>query len=92
VVPIRKPGKNPEDVNNYRPKNLTSCLLKTFERMVNRRLVHILEERDLLPNEQFVFRKTRSTAVVLNVLETKICVCDTFLEQKYMALLSLDLS
>jgi Reverse transcriptase (RNA-dependent DNA polymerase)/Endonuclease-reverse transcriptase len=90
VVPIRKPGKNPEDVNNYRPINLTSCLSKTFERMVNRRLVHILEDRDLLPNEQFGFRKARSTTDALNVLETKIC--ETFLEEKYMALLSLDLS
>ncbi|GFN88474.1 RNA-directed DNA polymerase from mobile element jockey [Plakobranchus ocellatus] len=52
VVPIPKPGKDPSDPSNYRPIALTSCLCKTLERMVNDRLVHVLEPRNLLSNVQ----------------------------------------
>ncbi|GFO29714.1 Pol-like protein [Plakobranchus ocellatus] len=57
VVPIPKPGKDPSDPSNYRPIALTSCLCKTLERMVNDRLVHVLESRSLLSNVQCGFRK-----------------------------------
>jgi hypothetical protein len=39
VIPIPKPGKDPTSADNYRPIALTSCVCKTFERMVNERLV-----------------------------------------------------
>ncbi|GFO27377.1 RNA-directed DNA polymerase from mobile element jockey [Plakobranchus ocellatus] len=43
VVPISKPGKDPSDPSIYRPIALTSYLCKTLGRMVNGRLVHVLE-------------------------------------------------
>ncbi|GFO49378.1 reverse transcriptase-like protein [Plakobranchus ocellatus] len=55
VVPIPKPGKDPSDPSNYRPIDLTSCLCKTLERMVNDRLVHVLESRNLLSKVQIGF-------------------------------------
>ncbi|GFO17781.1 Pol-like protein [Plakobranchus ocellatus] len=61
VVPIPKPGKDPSDPSNYRPIALTSCLCKTLERMVNDRLVHVVESRNLLSNVQCGFRKDHST-------------------------------
>ena len=45
IIPIPKPGKDPTDPGNYRPIALTSCLCKTFERLVNCRLVWFLEEK-----------------------------------------------
>ncbi|GFO16032.1 RNA-directed DNA polymerase from mobile element jockey [Plakobranchus ocellatus] len=58
VVPILKPGTNPSDPSNYRPIALTSCLCKTLELMVNDRLVHVLESRNLLPKvSDFRFRR-----------------------------------
>jgi Reverse transcriptase (RNA-dependent DNA polymerase)/RNase H len=90
VVAIRKHGKNPESADNYRPISLTSCLSKALERMANRRLVHHLESRGLLPKEQHGFRKEHSTADALNILQTTIC--EAFRRGKYVALLSLDLS
>ncbi|GFO23029.1 LINE-1 retrotransposable element orf2 protein [Plakobranchus ocellatus] len=72
VVPIPKPGKDPSDPSNYRPIALTSCLCKTLERMVNDRLVHVLESRNLLSNVQCGFRKDQSTLDHLVRLETFI--------------------
>ncbi|GFO44532.1 cell division cycle-associated 7-like protein isoform x1 [Plakobranchus ocellatus] len=72
VVPIPKPGKYPSDPSNYRPIALTSCLCKTLERMVNDRLVHVLESRNLLSKVQCGFRKDHSTMDHLVRLETFI--------------------
>ncbi|GBM81837.1 hypothetical protein AVEN_91581-1 [Araneus ventricosus] len=39
IIPIPKPGKDPQDPLNYRPMALTSCMCKLYERIVNVRLV-----------------------------------------------------
>ena len=39
IILIQKPGKIASDPKSYRLISLTSCICKTFERMVNRRLV-----------------------------------------------------
>ncbi|GFN92454.1 LINE-1 retrotransposable element orf2 protein [Plakobranchus ocellatus] len=72
VVPFPKLGKDPSDPSNYRPIALTSCLCKTLERMVNDRLVHVLESRNLLSKVQCGFRKDDSTLDHLVRLETFI--------------------
>jgi hypothetical protein len=72
VIPIFRPGKDLKLTDSFRPISLTSCLCKLMERMVNRRLVHILEERKLLPKQKFGFRKNQSTIDVLNILNTHI--------------------
>jgi ribonuclease HI len=90
TIPIKKPGKDPESVDSYRPISLTSCLGKVLEKMVNRRLVFILEKGRLLPEQQFGFRKGKSTADVLNILQSKIS--ESFLKKEHLALVSLDLS
>ncbi|GBM53585.1 hypothetical protein AVEN_105477-1 [Araneus ventricosus] len=45
IVSILKVGKDPQDPTNYRPIALTSCLSKLMEKVVNKRLVYILEKR-----------------------------------------------
>ncbi|GFO37594.1 RNA-directed DNA polymerase from mobile element jockey [Plakobranchus ocellatus] len=61
VVPTPKPGKDPSDPSNYKPIALTSCLCKTLKRMLNDRLVHVLESRNLLSKIQCGFREDHST-------------------------------
>ena len=46
IIPIPKPGKDPAESNNYRPIALTSCLCKTLERMINKRLTWFLESNN----------------------------------------------
>ena len=46
VIPLLKPGKDPSLATSYRPIALTSCLGKTYERLINRRLMFLLEEKN----------------------------------------------
>jgi hypothetical protein len=74
VIPILKPGRDPKRTDSYKSISLTSCLCKLMEKMMNKRLVHVLEEKKLLPKQQFGFRKNRYTIDVLNTLNTHITV------------------
>ena len=72
IIPIPKPGKDPTSPNNYRSIALTSCVCKTFERMVNERMVWYLESNNILTEYQSGFRKRRSTTDQLVRLESYI--------------------
>lgn len=72
VIPIPKPGKDTTSPDNYRPIALTSCVCKTFERMINDRLIWYLEHNNLLSEYQSGFRKQRSTTDQLVRLESFI--------------------
>jgi potassium voltage-gated channel Eag-related subfamily H protein 8 len=60
VIPVLKPGRDRWQAAGYRPIGLTSCRCKTMERMVNRRLVWVLESRNLPSEAQCGFRRHRS--------------------------------
>jgi ribonuclease HI len=89
VVPVLKPGKNPDLRSSYRPIALTSCICKLMERMVNRRLVWYLETNNLLTNYQYGFRSGRSTIDALAILEEK--ACESIRQRKPLTICSLDL-
>ena len=61
VIPLLKPGKNPYQSDSYRPISLLSVIGKIFEKLVNTRLVWLLESRNLLTAVQCGFRPGRST-------------------------------
>ena len=61
MIPIHKKGKDKRKSGSYRPISLTSCVVKTMERIVNRRLMHHLESEKILAQEQAGFRQFRST-------------------------------
>jgi Reverse transcriptase (RNA-dependent DNA polymerase) len=61
-----------------------------MEKMVNKRLVHVLDERNLLPEQKYGFRKNRSTTDVLNILNTHII--EAIRKKEYSAMISLDIS
>ena len=72
IIPIPKPGKNHTNPTNYRPIALTSCLCKVMEKLVNKRLMWVLEHNNVLSDFQCGFRKNRSTVDHLVRLETFI--------------------
>ena len=57
IIPILKKGKDRHSKTSYRPISLLSCLGKTMERMMNRRIQHHLEKNGLLSPSQSGFRK-----------------------------------
>ncbi|GBO29232.1 putative RNA-directed DNA polymerase from transposon X-element [Araneus ventricosus] len=72
VIPILKPGKDPTEPTNYRPIALTSCLCKTFERMINVRLLYEIEKNECISPYQSGFRRGRSTIDNLIHLDSQI--------------------
>ncbi|GFT85874.1 putative RNA-directed DNA polymerase from transposon BS [Trichonephila clavipes] len=61
IIPIRKPGKVLSSPESYRPVALTSIPCKIMERMMLRRLTYFLDRNNLLPREQYGFRRGHST-------------------------------
>lgn len=89
IIPIAKPGKTRENPDNYRPIALTSCLGKIFEKIINKRLVEILEIRNLICNYQAGFRKGFSCVDQVVKLET--IVSQAFSERKHAHAVFFDL-
>lgn len=76
IVPILKPGKDPTSPSSYRPISLLSSLSKLFERLILDRLLNHVNSNDVIPPEQFGFRKGHSTVhqlkrVVNNIKHNK---------------------
>ena len=89
IIPIPKPGKDPADPNNYRPTALTSCLCKTLQRMINKRLTWFLESNNHISRFQSGFRSDRSTTDNLVRLETFIR--DAFIKKEHVVAVFFDL-
>ncbi|GFS86618.1 probable RNA-directed DNA polymerase from transposon X-element [Trichonephila clavipes] len=86
VIPILKPATDPL---SFRPIALTSCFCKTFERMVNTRLVYVLEKEKCISPLQSGFRKGRSTLDNLVFLESQIR--DAFVRRNHLVSLFFDI-
>jgi len=61
ILMIPKAGKDPTKVTSYRPISLLSTLSKLLEKLVLNKLTPILEEKKIIPNHQFGFRKKHGT-------------------------------
>ena len=80
VVPIPKLNRDFSDPTNYRPVALTSCLCKVMERMVNDRLVWVLESKILISKFQCGFRKDHS--ILDHLVRLEHFICEAFAEKK----------
>ena len=68
VVPLHKGGLK-DEVNNYRPISVLPLISKIFERIIYNQLYNFLEKYKILCDNQFGFRKKRSTVqAVLDLL------------------------
>ena len=68
VVPVFKKGDK-RDANNYRGITIMSCLGKLFTKIMNDRLNRFVEEKDILSDVQYGFRKGRGTTDCLFILK-----------------------
>lgn len=65
IIPIPKPGKDAAFIENYRPISLLNIFGKIFEKIILHRIQLHLESNDIVPAEQFGFRKHHSTTLQL---------------------------
>ena len=72
VIMIPKSGKPLNEITSYRPISLLPVLSKLFEKLILRRITPIIEERKLIPNHQFGFRKKHSTIDQVHRIITNI--------------------
>ena len=89
MIPIHKKGKDKRKSPSYRPISLTSCVVKSMERIVNGRLMYYLETEKILSEEQAGFRQFRSTEDQVTYLSQEIE--DTFQDKKVMLTTWIDL-
>ena len=89
ILAIPKKGKDPGDVNSYRPITLLSCISNLAERLVQTRLAHFLESSALLNPNQSGFRKGHSTInqLVKIIQKTFSALEENPPERAHMALL-----
>ena len=65
VCNITKPGKSGEEAKHYRPISLLSCVSKIFEALVTKKISTWAEDKGVLPDSQYGFRKNRTTGMPL---------------------------
>jgi hypothetical protein len=68
MIFLPKPGKTPYEHVNYRPISLLEVPGKLLEKIMNRRLIKIIEERGLTNPRQHGFRPNRGTHTATAIL------------------------
>ena len=71
VIPIPKVG-NPKTAENYRPISLLPLPGKLLEKVIHSQLSCYLEDNDLLSDNQFGFRRQRSTSHAISQLLNQV--------------------
>lgn len=89
IHPIHKSGSR-DCVNNYRPISILPTLSKILEKVINKQLIKYLESNKLLSDNQYGFRRGRSTYDAVNQLTDKIV--NKLEERKKVITIFLDLA
>lgn len=90
VIPIPKPGKDLTKTDGYRPITLLSCMGKTLERMINRRLSTELERQGRIHPQQHAFRCGYGSETFFSQLDHLLDKASS--EKLHVDVVSLDLS
>ena len=64
VIPLFKNG-NIDDFTNYRPISLLSQFSKILENIFHNRMMSFIEEKNILYESQYGFRKNMSTSLTI---------------------------
>ena len=79
-----------DEIKNYRPICLLNCVSKLLEKVVSTRLVKHLEDHNILTNNQFAYRKGKSTELAIS--EYIKTVMDSFATNSFSLSVFLDLT
>ncbi len=89
VLPIYKKGDK-SSVTNYRPVSVLPVFSKLFEKIVYNRIVEFIDKYNILSENQFGFRRNRSTHMAISALVEKFHTAVE--DNKFMVGLFIDLS
>jgi retron-type reverse transcriptase len=90
VSPVYKSKGSRMDATNYRPISILPVLARTLEKIVASQLYDFCDSRDVIPPQQFGFRRNSSCEIaLLTALDSWMEAVD---EGKYVGALLLDLS
>ena len=87
IIPSFKAGKK-EEVNNYHPISIPTCLSKIFEKLIYTRLVSFIQKHSVIAETQYGFQNNKSTShAILDVLTNSY---DNIESNDYTAIVLLD--
>lgn len=89
IIPIPKGNKKRDILSNNRGISLICCPCKILEKMVNKRLVWVLERNNYFSIFQAGFRKFRSTVDNLSFFESMVMEC--FADNSFLVAIFFDL-
>lgn len=89
VSPVHKPGKPKNTSSSYRPISLLSCISKVYETILCIRIQLHVEDKDIIPTQQFGFRRKHSRMHQ----EFRVCnfVQNSFNKRRHVIMLALDI-
>ena len=90
VISILKTGKDPALPSSYLPISLLDTIDKLFEKVLLVRILHVVNERGLLRDEQFRFRPRHSTSLQMARLVERITT--NFVEKRLTGAVFLDVA
>ena len=70
ITPIFKAGN--KEFNNYRPISVIPCFLNILGKLMYKRAINYIEKNHILHNNQYRFRRNRSTTMAIIHLTEKI--------------------
>lgn len=71
VVPIYK-ADDPNDLANYRPITILSCINNLFEKLIAKRVMNFLEKFSILTENQHGFRNNHSSSTAVNAVTENV--------------------
>ena len=89
IILVPKPNKPENDIGSYRPISLLSILSKVFEKIILRRVMPILDQKNAIPDHQFGFRAKHGTPEQVHRIVRKIL--DGFESKQYCSAVFLDI-
>ena len=89
VIAIKKPNKQSHSPSSYRPISLLSSISKILEKVIKDKILTYVENNNILPPQQFGFRKEHNTMHPL--LRIRNLVKSNFSNQKSTGMILLDI-
>lgn len=89
TIPILKPNKPSNTPTSYRPISLLSSLSKILEKIIKEKILKFIDENNILPSQQFGFRKEHNTSQPL--LKIKNMVQNNFESGKSTGMVLIDI-